>query len=93
VHLRDIGDDGKKQDYKIYPIADGEEVELANLKFGSVLEVYFTDWTGWRKYKTTCRMWENDVKHLWFGWGKDFSNATDESRLHRPDAEVPPAKK
>jgi hypothetical protein len=67
-------------------------VELANLKFGNVLEVYFTDWTGRRKYKTTCRMWEQDVERLWFGWGfEEFSNVTDESRLHRPDTEVPPA--
>jgi hypothetical protein len=94
VYFRDIGGEGDKQDYRIYPVADGEEVQLTGLKLGDVLEVYFTDWTGWRKYRTTCKKWDNDVERIWFGWRKverDFSNATDESRLYPP--EVPPATK
>ena len=61
IHLRDIGGNGQKQDYKIYPIGDGEEVPLENFKFGIVLEIYFTDWKGWRKYKTTCEKWVNNI--------------------------------
>ena len=84
---------GSQKGYKIYPIADGEEVVLTGLELGDVLEVYFTDWRGWRKYKTTCNLWENDVKRIW-SWRKvkrQFSNAMDETRLY--PTEVPPSTK
>jgi hypothetical protein len=91
IYLRSINADGQqKQDFIIYPMRAGDEVKLEKLKYRDTIELYFTNWTGKRCYKTTCRWWEQDVERLWFGWGRqEFINATDESRLH-PDPEVPP---
>jgi hypothetical protein len=72
------------RDHILYPIADGEDVPLGELTYGDVLEVYFSDSSGRRKYKTTCRLWVNDTERLWFGWGFcQCKNALDETRLDR----------
>jgi hypothetical protein len=84
IYFRQLNSQLEHLDHILYPIADGEDVPLGNLKYGEVLEVYFSDWGGKRKYKTTCKLWVNDTERLWFGWAFSIpKDAPDETRLDR----------